>query len=778
VARLTTAQALVRFLAAQRVERDGVQRRLVEGCLGIFGHGNVAGLGQALKQHADLMPFTLPRNEQAMVHTAIGFARERLRLGVLACTTSVGPGATNLVTGAACATINRLPVLLLPGDVFASRRPHPVLQQLEFPGAGDVSVNDCLRPVSRYFDRITRPEQLEVAALEAMRVLTDPAETGAVTLALPQDVQAEAGEFPDELLEPRVWHVRRAPADPAAVREAAALIRAARRPLIVAGGGAIYSEATGALAALSAATGIPVAETQAGKGSIPDAGGADPAAGAAGSSARAGAADPAARGAVGPSARAGAASPGAADLAARAAVGLGAIGATGTLAANQVAREADLVIGVGTRWSDFTTASHTAFANPGVRFVNVNVAAFDAGKQSGLALVADARAALEQLAAALDGHAVSEGYRVEIAAARDAWELERAALLAEATDSGLPAQAQVIAAVNDAARPEDVMVCAAGSMPGDLHKLWRTARPGAYHVEYGYSTMGYEIAGALGVKLAAPQREVFALVGDGSYLMLSSELATAVQERVKLIVVLVDNRGFASIGALSRSVGGEGFGTRYRYRPADGALDLDAEPGGAAPGFAVDRPGADDPAPAGDLSAAAHGAVDRPGADDPAPAGDLPIDLAANAESLGALVLRAGTLDELRAALDQARAADRTVVVAVRTDRYAGVPSYESWWDVPVAEVSDEPAVQAARADYEHARRAQRPYLAQPALAAESAARSPRAQAAAAPSPAESAPHARAAESASPGPPAPHARAAESASPGPPAPPPGSAPDA
>ncbi len=627
--RLTTAQALVRFLAAQRVERDGVQRRFFEGCLGIFGHGNVAGLGQALKQHADLLPYTLPRNEQAMVHTAIGFARERLRLSALACTTSVGPGATNLVTGAACATINRLPVLLLPGDVFASRRPHPVLQQLAFPGAGDVSVNDCLRPVSRYFDRIVRPEQLEVAAVEALRVLTDPAETGAVTLALPQDVQAEAAEFPDELFEPRVWHVRRPPVELAALHEALALISAARRPLIVAGGGVIYSEATAALAALSAATGIPVAETQAGKGSLPDD------------------------------------APGA----------LGASGATGTLAANQIAREADLVIGVGTRWSDFTTASHTAFANPDVRFVNVNVAAFDAAKHAGLALVADAREALESLGSWLTGYSVPESYRVEVAAAREAWELERGALLAQVPDSGLPAQAQVIAAVNDVARPEDVMVCAAGSLPGDLHKLWRSGHPGGYHVEYGYSTMGYEIAGGLGVKLAAPEREVLVMVGDGSYLMLSSELATAVQERVKLIVVLVDNRGFASIGALSRSVGGEGFGTRYRYRPEGGALDLD------------------------------------PGDE---PAGDLPIDLAANAESLGALVLRAETIEQLRAALEQAREADRTVVVHVRTDRYAGVPSYESWWDVPVAEVSDEPGVQAARAEYERERRRQRAYLAQP----------------------------------------------------------------
>jgi 3D-(3,5/4)-trihydroxycyclohexane-1,2-dione acylhydrolase (decyclizing) len=632
--RLTTAQALVRFLAAQRVERDGVERPFFAGCLGIFGHGNVAGLGQALKQHADLLPFTLPRNEQAMVHTAIGFARERLRLSALACTTSVGPGATNLVTGAACATINRLPVLLLPGDVFASRRPHPVLQQLEHPWAGDVSVNDCLRPVSRYFDRIARPEQLEVAAVEALRVLTDPAETGAVTLALPQDVQAEAHDFPDDLLQPRVWRIRRPAGDPAALREAAALIRAARRPLIVAGGGVIYSEASEALATLAAATGIPVAETQAGKGSLPE----------------------------------------------DAPQSLGAIGATGTLAANRIARDADLVIGVGTRWSDFTTASHTAFANPDVRFVNVNIASFDAAKHAGLALVADARAALEQLATALEGHTVSDAYRAEIAAARDAWERERTALLSQPTPpSGLPAQANVIAAVNDAAKPEDVMVCAAGSMPGDLHKLWRTARPGAYHVEYGYSTMGYEIAGGLGVKLAAPEREVFVMVGDGSYLMLSSELATAVQERVKLTIVLVDNRGFASIGALSRSVGGEGFGTRYRYRPDGGALDLDP------------------------------GDVDR----------TLPIDLAANAESLGALVLRADTIDELRAALQQAREADRTTVIAVRTDRYAGVPSYESWWDVPVAEVSDESAVQAARKDYEQP--APSRALAEPAQPAEPA---------------------------------------------------------
>jgi 3D-(3,5/4)-trihydroxycyclohexane-1,2-dione acylhydrolase (decyclizing) len=606
---LTVAQALVRFLAAQEIERDGQRRRFFAGCFGIFGHGNLAGMGQALHQHADLLPYHQARNEQAMVHIASGYARQSNRLATYACTTSVGPGATNMVTGAALATINRLPVLLLPGDTFATRTPHPVLQQLEVPHDATVSVNDCFKPVSRFFERIERPEQLVPAALEAMRVLTDPAETGAVTLALPEDVQTEAVEVPEAFLAPRLWTVFRAPPAPDALERAVELVRAARRPLIVAGGGVIYAEATGALAALADATGIPVGETQAGRGALPSGH---------------------------PSA-------------------LGAIGATGTPAANRLAREADLVIGVGTRWSDFTTASKSAFQDPGVRFVNINVAGFDAAKHSALAIVADARLALEALQDALAGHRVDDAWSRRAAEEVAAWgeEVER---LVTAGHEPLPSQAEVIGAVNAAAGPADVVVCAAGSMPGDLHKLWRARDPKGYHVEYGYSCMGYEIPGGMGVKLAAPEREVFVMIGDGSYLMLPGELATAVAEGIKIVVVLVQNHGYASIGALSRSVGDSEFGTKY------------------APG----------------------------------------VDLAANAESLGARVLRTRTVAELRAALDEARAADGPVVVHVEVDRYAGVPSYESWWDVPVAEVAGEAPVRAAREEYERARRAQRQYVEAP----------------------------------------------------------------
>jgi 3D-(3,5/4)-trihydroxycyclohexane-1,2-dione acylhydrolase (decyclizing) len=629
--RLTVAQALIRFLGVQEVERDGARRRFFAGCFGIFGHGNLAGLGQALQQHQELLPYRQARNEQAMVHVAAGYARQRGRLGAFACTSSVGPGATNMVTGAALATINRLPVLLLPGDTFASRLPHPVLQQLEAPHDATVSVNDCFRPVSRFFDRIERPGQLVPAALEAMRVLTDPAETGAVTLALPEDVQTEAVEVPEAFLEPRAWTVWRQPPDPAALLRAAELVRGARRPLIVAGGGVIYAEATRELRALAEATGIPVCETQAGRGALPS---------------------------EHPSA-------------------LGAVGATGTAAANRLAREADLVIGVGTRWSDFTTSSKSAFQDPGVRFVNVNVAAFDAAKQSGLALVADARVALEQLRGALAGHRVAPEWERRAADEAAAWgrEVER---LVSGGHAPLPSQAEVIGAVNAAAGERDVVVCAAGSMPGDLHKLWRARDPDGkgYHVEYGYSCMGYEIPGGMGVKLAAPEREVFVMVGDGSYLMMPGDLVTAVALGVKLVVVLVDNHGYASIGALSRSVGSAGFGTHYRGA-ADGAQPLDA-PGGDGP--------------AGELV-------------------PLPVDLAATAEGLGARVLRTRTIDELRAALDEAKRETRTVVVHIEVDRYAGVPSYESWWDVPVAEVADDPAVRAARSEYERARRAQRQYV-------------------------------------------------------------------
>ena len=623
--RLTVAQALVRFLAAQEIERDGERHRFFAGCFGIFGHGNLAGLGQALQQHQDLFPFHQARNEQAMVHLAAGYARQRNRLGAYACTTSVGPGATNMVTGAALATINRLPVLLLPGDTFATRAPHPVLQQLEAPHDATLSVNDCFKPVSRFFDRVDRPEQLVSAALEAMRVLTDPAETGAVTLALPEDVQTEAVDVPEAFLEPRVWTVYRRPPAPDALDRAARLVRAARRPLIVAGGGVIYAEATDALAALADATGIPVGETQAGRGALRS---------------------------DHPSS-------------------LGAIGATGTAAANRLAREADLVIGVGTRWSDFTTASKSAFQDPGVRFVNINVAGFDAAKQSALAVEADARLALEELQDALAGHRVDAAWEQRATEEAEAWAAEVQRLV-HAGHQPLPSQAEVIGAVNEAAGETGVVVCAAGSMPGDLHKLWRARDPKGYHVEYGYSCMGYEIPGGMGVKLAAPEREVFVMIGDGSYLMLPGELPTAVAEGIKLVIVLVQNHGYASIGALSRSVGSAGFGTLYHGR-ANGAVPTDERP-----------------------------------------AEPLPIDLAANAESLGARVLRARTIADVREALAEARAASGPVVVHVEVDRYEGVPSYDSWWDVPVAEVAADESVREARAEYERARRSQRQYVEAP----------------------------------------------------------------
>jgi 3D-(3,5/4)-trihydroxycyclohexane-1,2-dione acylhydrolase (decyclizing) len=603
--RLTAAQALVRFLAAQVVERDGERRRFFGGCFGIFGHGNVAGIGQALHERPDLLRFIPARNEQAMVHAAVGYARQLNRLGAFVCTSSIGPGATNMVTGAALATVNRLPVLLVPGDVFASRVPDPVLQQLEVPGRGDVSVNDCFIPVSRYFDRIERPEQVVPAALAAMRTLTSPAETGAVTLAFPQDVQAEAFDVPAEFLDERVWRVLRPSPDAVALGAAVDAIRRARRPLVVAGGGVVYSEATNALRTFCERTGIPVGETQAGKGSLPY---------------------------DHPSS-------------------LGAVGATGTFAANRVAAAADVVIGIGTRYSDFTTASKTAFRNPDVRFVNVNVAEFDAAKHAGIPLLGDARATLEQLTAALEGFGVDPDYRAECARLARDWDDEVARLYA--VEESPLAQSAVIGAVNAAARPQDVVVCAAGSMPGDLHKLWRTRDPKGYHVEYGYSCMGYEIPGGIGVKLAAPERDVYVLVGDGSYLMLPGELVTAVEQNVKLTIVLVDNRGYASIGSLSRSLGTDGFGT---------ALEVE-------------------------------------------------VDLAANAESLGARVLRAKTMDELRDALEGTKRVQGVTVIAVATDRSRGVPSYESWWDVPVAEVSDTATVQEAREQYETAKLSERRFL-------------------------------------------------------------------
>ncbi|MET7452421.1 3D-(3,5/4)-trihydroxycyclohexane-1,2-dione acylhydrolase (decyclizing) [Streptomyces sp. NPDC005574] len=612
--RLTVAQALVRFLSAQYTERDGVRQRLIGATWGIFGHGNVAGLGQALVEYADDMPFHQGRNEQSMVHAAVGYARQSGRLSTHAVTTSIGPGATNLVTGAALATVNHLPVLLLPGDTFATRVADPVLQQLEVPHAGDVSVNDCLRPVSRYFDRIMRPEALIPAALHAMRVLTDPVETGAVTLALPQDVQAEAYDWPREFFAPRTWAVRRPGADPAELAEAVGVIRAARRPLVVAGGGVHHSRAEEALAEFAAATGIPVASTQAGKGSLRHDHPQD----------------------------------------------VGGIGHTGTVTADELARTADLVIGVGTRYTDFTTASGTLFTGDGVRFLNLNIAPYDGHKLAGLPLVADARSGLQELTEALGmhGHRLPEAYVAEYTEDKERWE-QRVDACYEAEEPDVrPTQPQVLGALDAIVDETDVIINAAGSLPGDLHKMWRARSRDQYHLEYGYSCMGYEIPAAIGVKLAAPDRPVWALVGDGTYLMMPTEIVTAVQEGIAIKVLLVQNHGYASIGGLSESVGGERFGTAYRYRAQDGTYT-------GAP---------------------------------------LPVDLAANAASLGMRVLRAKTVRDLRAALAEARAADTPTCVYVETetaDTVSGAPPAQAWWDVPVAETATRSSAVKARELYE-----------------------------------------------------------------------------
>ena len=611
--RLTTAQAIIRFLKVQHVARDGRQQPFFAGCFGIFGHGNVAGIGQALQQNPDF-PYYLCRNEQAMVHTAAAFAKMSNRLRTLVCTTSIGPGATNMLTGAAGATINRLPVLLLPGDIFARRNVAPVLQQLESPSTQDISVNDCFRPVSRYWDRIQRPEQILTALPEALRVLTSPAETGAVTLALPQDVQAQAFDFPDEFFEPRIWIVPRARPDAELLSRAVERIRSAKRPLIIAGGGVIYSEATNALSSFAAQTGIPVAETQAGKGALPF------------------------------------------DHPQCA----GAIGVTGTSAANRLALQADLVIGIGTRYSDFTTASVTAFQYPAVQFINVNVTEFDAAKQSALPLVGDARLIIEELSRTLTSNRVHSDYAGEITRLRAEWDVEVDRIYNRHIGPPL-SQGEVVGLLNSTLGPKDVIVSAAGSLPGDLHKLWCTRDPKGYHMEYGYSCMGYEIAGGLGVKMADPSREVYVLVGDGSYLMMAQEIVTALQEHIKINIILLDNHGFSSIGGLSRACGSEGFGTEYRYRD-----------GGGLKGASI------------------------------------PIDFAANAASLGAHSVAVKTLDELREAILQSKQQTETSVIVVETDYHDRVAGYDSWWDVPIAEVSDQESVRAAYLRSEKAKQRER----------------------------------------------------------------------
>src|SRR5215218_8745086 len=605
--RLTVGQAVVQFLAAQRVERDGDTQPFFGGAIGIFGHGNVAGIGQALLQYRKDFRLYQARNEQGMVHMATGYAKAKNRLGAIACSTSIGPGATNMITGAATATVNRLPVLCLPSDIFASRRTGAVLQQLESSFSWDSSASDAFKPVSKYWDRINRPDQLPTALLEAMRTLTSPADTGAVTISLPQDVQAEAWDFPTALFRERTWHVPRARADRAALRRAAQVISGAERPVIIAGGGVVYSAATAELADFAARTGIPVGVTQAGKASLPF------------------------------------------DHPQM----VNALGASGSEYANSLARGADVIIGIGTRYTDFTTASNTLFANPDVQFVNINVTELDALKESGLALVGDARETITELAELLDGYTVDGSYRAEAEQAARDWrgEVER---IIEVQNGPTLSQAEAIGIVN-----------AAGSMPGDLHRLWRPSDPKAYDLEYGNSCMGYEVAGAVGAKMADPGRDVFCFIGDGTFLLASQEIMTAVQEGLKITVLLVDNYGYGSIAALSETRGSQGFACRFNYRGEDGQ-------------FSEDR---------------------------------ITIDLAANAASYGADVFTATTAKELQKALADAAATANTAVVYVKVDAKGRFGGSGAWWDVPVSETSELESTQQARKEYEEQVAGQRLYL-------------------------------------------------------------------
>jgi len=615
--RLTVGQAIVRFLKNQYVERDGNENPFFAGCLGIFGHGIVAGVGEGLMENLDF-PYIMTRNEQASVHIATAYAKMKNRLGTFACISSIGPGATNMITGAACATINRLPVLIMPGDIFVRRNVSPVLQQLESPFTQDISVNDCFKPVSRYWDRISRPEQLITSLPEVMRVLTSPSETGAVTLALPQDAQAEAFDFPEELFRKRIWRIARPRPDSDALREAVKLIKNSKRPVIIAGGGVIYSEATEALKKIADRTGIPVAETFAGKGSLPYNHHSN----------------------------------------------LGAAGATGTPGANRFTAEADLIIGIGTRYSDFTTASKTAFQNPDVMFININVAGFDSYKHSALPLIGDARVCLEELQELLGDFRVSDDHIKSAADSNKEWD-EKVSEVYRVSGTLPVSQAEVVGAVNESAGPRDVVLCAAGSLPGDLHKLWRTIDPKGFHLEYGYSTMGYECAAGIGAKMACPDREIYVMVGDGNYLMMNNEIVTAIQEGIKVIIILLNNNGFGSIGALSQSIGSQRFGTKYRYRDNKTGL-LTGE--------------------------------------------TLPVNFAQNARSLGAHVIEATDIDSLKNALKEAGDQTVTTVITIETDLYKGVEGY-AWWEVPVSEVAEIESVREAYKVLKENKKKQRYFL-------------------------------------------------------------------
>ena len=602
--RLTAAQAAVRWLSAQIVEVDGVEVPYFAGCWAIFGHGNVAGLGEALQGAQDALATFRAHNEQAMAHAAIAYAKQMRRRRAMVCTTSIGPGATNMVTAAALAHVNRLPVLFLPGDVYASRRPDPVLQQIEDFGDGTVTANDCFRPVSRYFDRITRPEQLLAALPRAMATLTDPADCGPVTLAFCQDVQAEAFDWPETFFGRRLRRTRRSPADPRDLDELVELLRTARAPLIVAGGGVLYSGAERALSDFAAATSIPVVETQGGKGA----------------------------------------------LAWDHPTALGSIGVTGTSAANLAAEQADLIVGIGTRLQDFTTGSRALFGKPGRRLAQVNVAAFDAAKHGALPVVGDAGAVIDGLADRLRGWRCPSPWLAKGIGAVADWNRDWTAVTAAPSDNVLPSDAQVLGAVWRTAPADAVVVCAAGGLPGELHKLWRTRRPGGYHVEYGFSCMGYEIAGGLGAKMAEPDSDVIVMVGDGSYLMMNSEIATSVMLGRKLVIVVLDNRGFGCINRLQQGTGGAPFNNL--------------------------------------LADAAHETLPD-------------IDFAAHAASLGALSEKVGSISDLEAAFGRALAADRTSVVVIDTDPAISTEAGGAWWDVAVPEVSAREQVREARADYE-----------------------------------------------------------------------------
>ncbi len=613
--RLTLGQAIVQFMMNQYVERDGIENPFFAGCWGIFGHGNIGGVAQALQQYGPGFRYYQTRNEQAMVMSAIGYAKMKNRRQTFACLSSIGPGATNMVTGAATATVNRLPVLLLAGDIFAERVQAPVLQQLESEHSQDISVNDCFKPVSRYWDRISRPEQAIQSLPEAMRVLVSPADTGAVTLALPQDIQTYAFDYPVKLFEKRVWTIPRNRPDAAQLQKAVAWIRESKRPLIIAGGGIHYSEAFDALRQFVDQTGIPVSETQAGKGS----------------------------------------------LLYDHALNLGGVGVTGTKGANLIERDADLVIGIGTRYSDFPTASKTAFQNPDVKFININVFELDAYKHAAIPLVGDAKATLEELSQHLAGYRTSDDYQQTVKTYNAEWDAEVTRVY-NLEHGPAMSQGELIGVVNELSDPRDVVMSAAGSFPGDMHKLWRTRDNKGYHLEYGYSTMGYEIAGGLGIKMADPTRDVFVMVGDASFLMMNTEIVTSIQEGQKIIIMVSNNNGYSSVGRVSEQVGSEGFGCHYRYRGASGWYDGDV----------------------------------------------LPVDFAKIAEGMGAIGIHANTKDALAEAVTMAKKADRTVVIVTETDWHERVPGYGFWWDMATAQVSEMPEVNNARERYEAEKKNQR----------------------------------------------------------------------